>query len=265
MYFDFHTHSSFSDDSPTPLKAMLDRAVELHIGEIAVTDHYDPGYPDPEFPFELEFDKYHQALEKYQDEYAGRLKIAKGIEIGIQSDQIDAARKAAQAYDYDYIIGSFHCALGEPLYEGHFYDGKTPVQAFRDYFEYIYDNLKVYKDYCCAGHLNLVARYSDQESPAFKEYADIVEAILRMIIEDGKGIELNTSSWRYNMAETCPSKEILEMYRDLGGEIITTGSDAHTPDKITDHFEAAYEYLKSLGFRYVCTFSERKSEFHKLG
>jgi histidinol-phosphatase (PHP family) len=244
---------------------MLDQAAKLHLDEIAVTDHYDPGYPDKEFPFELEFDKYHEALEKYSDEYEGRLMIAKGIEIGLQTDQIDAARKAAGAYDYDYIIGSFHCALGEPLYQGHFYDNKTTIQAFRDYFTYMYDNFKNFKDYCCAGHLNIVARYCEKESPAFGEYADIVEEILRMIIEDGKGIELNTSSWRYKMAETCPSKEILTMYRDLGGEIITTGSDAHTPDKIADHFETAYEYLKSLGFRYICTFSHREPEFHKLG
>ena len=244
---------------------MLDQAAKLHLDEIAVTDHYDPGYPDKEFPFELEFDKYHEALEKYSDEYEGRLKIAKGIEIGLQTDQIDAARKAAGAYDYDYIIGSFHCALREPLYQGHFYDNKTTIQAFRDYFTYMYDNFKNFKDYCCAGHLNIVARYCEKESPAFSEYADIVEAILKMIIEDGKGIELNTSSWRYKMAETCPSKEILTMYRDLGGEIITTGSDAHTPDKIADHFETAYEYLKSLGFRYICTFSHREPEFHKLG
>ena len=125
MLFDYHTHSAFSDDSDTPLKDMLDQACRLGLSEIAVTDHFDPGYPDPEYPFELAFDEYHRTLEQYQKDYEGRLQIVKGIEMGIQHDQLDRCARAAQAYDYDYIIGSFHCALGEPLYQGRFFEGKT--------------------------------------------------------------------------------------------------------------------------------------------
>ncbi len=264
MFFDYHTHSSFSDDSDTPLKDMLTQAAKLGLGGIAVTDHFDPGYPDPEFPFELEFDAYHKALEEARREYEGRLPIARGIEIGIQSTQLDRCREAAGAYDYDYIIGSFHCALGEPLYQGHFYDDKTSKQSFRDYFEYMYRCLREYKDYCCLGHMNLVSRYNEGDTPAFGDYGDICEEIFRMIIPEGKGIELNTSSFRYQMSETCPSEDILKMYRSMGGEIITMGSDAHTPDRIGDHFTYAAQYLQSLGFRYVCTFSQRKPSFIKI-
>ena len=261
MYYDYHTHSDFSDDSDTPLKDMINAAADSGITEIAVTDHYDPGYPDKDYPFELKFDDYQRALENYQKEYSDRIKIVKGIEIGIQHMELDNCRKAARSYDYDYIIGSFHCALGEPLHAGHFFDGKTPEQSFEDYFTYMYDNLKVYKDYCCLGHLNLVARYSQSE-PDFKKYSDICEAVLKLAIEEGKGIELNTSSFRYNMKNTCPSEDILRMYLNLGGEIITTGSDAHTVDKLADQFKYAYGYLESLGFKYICTFRKREPLFH---
>ncbi|MCI8284939.1 MAG: histidinol-phosphatase HisJ family protein [Firmicutes bacterium] len=263
MFYDYHTHSSYSDDSDTPLKEMLDQAVKLGVAEIAVTDHFDPGYPDRDYPFELKFDKYHTALESAQAEYEGKLRIVKGIEIGIMDDQLDRCRAAAKSYDYDYIIGSFHCALQEPLYNGHFFDGKSPKQAYIDYFTCVYDNLKVYKDYCNLGHMNIVARYCEG-APDFKDYSDICEAILKMIIEDGKGIELNTSSFRYNMSCTCPSEEILRLYLSLGGEILTMGSDAHTPDKIADHFEFAAEYLRSLGFKYLTTFKGRKPSFEVL-
>lgn len=264
MYYDYHTHSSFSDDSDTPLADMLEQALKCGIREIAVTDHFDPGYPDPEFPFELDFDTYHKTLEAYQPVYAKRgLRIARGIEIGIQHDQLERCRQAATAYDYDYIIGSFHCAMSEPLYQGHFYDGKTAKEAFRDYFRYMYDNLKVYKEYCNIGHMNLVARYADATAD-FRDYGDIVEEILKMIIADGKGIELNTSSFRYKMDCTCPSEEILRMYRELGGEILTIGSDAHTPDKLTDHFDYAVEYLQSLGFKYLASFASRRPSFVRL-
>ncbi len=263
MLYDYHTHSSFSDDSDTPLRDMLDQACRLGVSEIAVTDHFDPGYPDPEFPFELDFDEYHRTLEECCSEYENRIRIVRGIEIGIMEDQLDRCQKAADSYNYDYIIGSFHCALEEPLYNGHFYDDKMPEQAFCDYFTYVYDNIRNFSDYSCLGHLNLVSRYADEDAD-FGVYGDIVETIFKYIIPQGKGIELNTSSFKYGMRCTCPSEEILRMYRDMGGEIITIGSDAHTPDRICDHFSYASEYLKSLGFRYISTFRDRRPSFVKL-
>ena len=171
MFYDYHTHSSFSDDSPAPIEEMLNEAVRIGLAGIAVTDHFDPGYPDNAFPFELDFEKYHKTLEKYQLEYADRLQIAKGIEIGIQHDQLERCTQVAQAYDYDYIIGSFHCAYGEPLYEGHFFDEKSAKQSYIDYFTYMYDNFKHYNEFCNVGHMNLVARYCTEKAPAFSEYS----------------------------------------------------------------------------------------------
>ena len=108
-----------------------------------------------------------------------------------------------------------------------------------------------------------VSRYADEDAD-FRDYGDLVEMIFKKIIPEGKGIELNTSSFKYNMRCTCPSEEILRMYRQMGGEIIVIGSDAHTPDRITDHFDYASEYLKSLGFRYLSTFRHKKPSFVKL-
>lgn len=263
MFCDYHTHSAFSDDSEAPLTAMLDQAVSIGLEEIAVTDHFDPGYPDPEFPFELDFFAYHEALEKNQELYRDRIRIVKGIEIGILDTELDRCAEAAGSYDYDYIIGSFHCAMGEPLHNGHFYDDKSPKEAFRDYFRYVADNIRKFDGYSCLGHLNLVSRYAEEDAD-FKEYGDIVEEIFRIIIPQGKGLELNTSSYKYGMRCSCPSEEILRMYRQMGGEIITIGSDAHTPDRIADHFAEAAEYLRFLGFRYTSVFRNRKPDFVKL-
>ena len=99
MFYDYHTHSFFSDDSETPLTLMLDAGVKNGLIQMAVTDHFDPGYPDPDYPFELNFPLYHEELEKKQEQYRNRLKVVKGIEIGIQHDQLDRCREAARAYD----------------------------------------------------------------------------------------------------------------------------------------------------------------------
>lgn len=263
MFYDYHTHSFFSDDSDTPLTLMLDAGVKAGLAEMAVTDHYDPGYPDAEFPFELPFEEYHRELEKKQEEYSGRIRLVKGIEIGIQHDQLEKCRKAARSYDYDYIIGSFHCACAEPLYNGHFFDGKSARQIYEDYYSYVLANLREYDDFCNLGHLNIIDRYAPEIAP-FEVYSDLVEEILRHLIENGHGIELNTSSFRYNMAETCPSEKMLRLYRSLGGEIITTGSDAHYPEHVAYNFKFACEYLESLGFRYLASYRQRKPDFIPL-
>ena len=97
-----------------------------------------------------------------------------------------------------------------------------------------------------------------------KPFDDIIEAILKEAINDGKGIEVNTSCYRYNLPDLTPSKHILTMYKDLGGEIITTGSDSHNPSQIAYKFDYIYSYLESIGFKYVCAFDKMKPQFIKI-
>ena len=78
-----HTHTGFSDDCDVPMADMLAAAYSSGIETLAVTDHYDPGYPDPEFPFIPDFPAYHEALTKYRSEYSGRMEILAGLETGI--------------------------------------------------------------------------------------------------------------------------------------------------------------------------------------
>ena len=121
--------------------------------------------------------------------------------------------------------------MNEEDANGNFFDGKSPRRVYEDYYTYVYNNLKKYDDFCNLGHLNIIDRYAPEIAP-FDTYSDIIEAILKHLIETGHGIELNTSSFRYDMKETCPSEAILRLYRTLGGEIITTGSDAHCPEHV---------------------------------
>jgi len=126
------------------------------------------------------------------------------------------------------------------------------------------NSLKVYKDYDVLGHFNIIDRYSDQ-IPESNLYMEIVEAILRIIIDYGKGIEINTSSFRYGMGDrTTPAKEILQLYKDLGGEIITIGSDAHKTRDVGYMYDHALQMIKSAGLKYLTTFDQRKPNFIKI-
>ncbi len=263
--YDYHTHSFFSDDCSTPMNDMIDAAWKLGIKEIAVTDHYDPDYADQNFPFELDFSDYHKALREAKEKYKDTIKVLKGIEIGIQhGETMEKCIRTAREFDYDFIIGSFHCADGSALYETEFFDGRSAEDSYIVFYSYMLDCLMKYKDYDVIGHFNVIDRYAER-IPSSSVYMDLVKDIFKNIIADGKGIEINTSSFRYGMGErTTPTKKMLQLYKDLGGEIITIGSDSHRPEDLGDHFKTAAEMLKAAGFRYLTTFDQRKPDFVNL-
>lgn len=265
---DYHIHTSLSDDSNIPYHVMLEQACRLGLKEIAITDHDDPEYPDEIYPFALDYNSYHQMLEQAEKEFYKKIIVKKGLELGIQKIAIQQCRERANSYPYDFIIGSFHTGCGLLLDTGDFYEGRTGLEIHEAFYTDVFQCLTEMKDYSVVGHLNIVDRYLHNLRPKEeinpKGAMEYIEEILKMVIYDGKGIELNTSSFRYNLPILTPSVEILQMYFDLGGEIITLGSDAHSPDYIADHFEYACEVLSSIGFRYVSTFREQKPDFIKI-
>ncbi len=260
--YDYHTHSSFSDDCSTPMEEMIEAACGIGLREIAVTDHFDPDCPDLNYPLELDFPGYHRALNDAKESFSGRIKVLKGIEIGIQhGDIMEKCKARAREFDYDFIIGSFHYAEGYELYGRAYYENRSAENAYIAYYTYIRECLQQYKDYDVVGHMNFIDRYSDR-IPAPSVYMDLAEEILKLVIADGKGIEINTSSFRYGMGErTMPTKEILKLYSELGGEIVTIGSDAHRTEDLGYGFDFALEMIKSAGLRYLTTFDQRKPNF----
>ncbi|MDD2216110.1 MAG: histidinol-phosphatase HisJ family protein [Eubacteriales bacterium] len=263
--YDYHTHTNFSEDGRAPMTEMICAAVKAGLKEIAITDHYDPDYPDPNWPSNLDLESYHKEMEDTSSRYKEKIKLIKGIEIGIQHGKtLDKCRKVVTSYNYDFVLGSFHCAEGFDLAFGGFFDHRSVEEATVAFYQYNYDCLSVYDDYDVLGHINVVDRYGPY-IPASNSYMDILSEVLSLLISKGKGIEINTSSFRYGMGEhTTPTEEMLKRYQELGGEIITIGSDAHAPEHLGYGLEWGYEKLKSVGFRYVTTFNQRQPNFIKL-
>ena len=85
----------------------------------------------------------------------------------------------------------------------------------------------------------------------------------RIVIAKGKGMEINTSGVD-RAGDFLPSAAFLKRYKELGGEIVTLGSDAHAPDRVGQYASEAMAILKDI-FGYVCTFADRKPIFHKIG
>lgn len=255
--YDYHTHTDFSDDSATPMNEMLEAAIAMGMKEIAITDHYDPDYPDPNFPFEVDFPSYHRALTAAEEIYGSRLGVIKGLEIGIQhGETLEKCKAAAISFPYDFLIGSFHSFDGVDLYTAPYHEMEDSL-ILPAYYSYVHDCLRNYTDYDVLGHLNVIDRYLSI-IPDYTLAGDEIDAILRLLADEGKGIEINTSSWRYGMGDrTHPTLPMLRRFRDLGGEILTIGSDAHRPEDLGSRFEDAVEMAVAAGFRYFATYRNR--------
>lgn len=264
MYYDYHMHSNFSNDSIASMEDMINKSIELGVREICFTDHMDFDV-DTDYGPIIDLNNYFNKLELLKNKYQDKIIIKKGLELGLQKQIVNQCSEVVKSNLFDFIICSIHSIEKKDLYFGHFFKDKTQHEAYEKYYNELYTVVKNYKDYSVLGHLDLIKRYGDYDKLLDdKLFSDIIETILKQVIYDGKGIELNTSCYRYNLPDLTPSRYILNMYKELGGEIITTGSDSHTPSQIAFKFDYIYYYLKEIGFKYVCSFDKMNPQFIKI-
>ena len=266
---DYHLHSSFSGDSDTPMEEMILQGIQIGLTRMCFTEHHDLDYPptelDPEGKFELNPDAYLYDLLRLKEKYAEQITLLFGVELGMQPHISKENAAFAKAHDYDFIIASSHICNGKDPYLSSFFEGRSQEEAYTEYFESILENLKFYSNFDVYGHLDYVVRYgpTKDEGYSYEAYCDIFDRILERLISMEKGIEINTSGLK-SLRDTNPCIGVIRRYRELGGEIITVGSDAHVPKQIAFCFDRAADILKDCGFKYYTTFEKRSPSFHKL-
>lgn len=261
MNADYHVHTNFSCDSNAVMEDYIKQALLLNINEICFTDHTDYGNSGCVI---CDYKNYFKEIKRLKEKYANKIKIKQGMEFGMQAHHKDYFENVFKKYPFDFIIMSFHLVEDKDLWDRSFQYGKTQAQYNRRYYEEIYNTVKAYNNYSILGHLDLIRRYDDFGEYPFEHSKEIIEKILVHIIEHEKGIELNTSSFRYNLKDLMPSKDILKFYKELNGEIITIGSDSHNVKHLGYKIKDMKEFLKSIGYKYFTTFDKMKPIFHKL-
>lgn len=276
MFCDYHTHTVFSDDSNYPMEECVKDAISLRIKEICFTDHVDYGvkYDLKDFkPEEVEgkvlnvdFEKYFPEIERVKELYKGKISIKTGLEFGVQKHTIPQYEELFKKYPFDFIIMSVHEIDNKELWNHSFQDGKTEAEYYSLYFENIYYLVQNFHNYSVLGHLDLLKRYDEKDGyNPFIENKEIITKILKYIIADGKGIDLNTSTKKYHLDDLMPSRDILRLYLELGGEILTIGSDSHCKKDLTNsHIEELKQELREIGFKKFCTFEKMQPTFHEL-
>lgn len=263
---DCHVHTKISHDGISTINEYLDIATEKGIDEITFTEHYDI-YDGLKTSLKtLDVDYYKKEYLKHKND--SKLKTNFGIEIGLQPDTVEQIKDMVKKYPFDFIIGSSHITCKKDMaMDKSFFEGYTRKEAYSRYFREVLENIKLYDDeFDVYGHLDYVVRYGgyDNKKIDYEEFREVLDEILINLIKKEKGIEINTSGIRYGLGNPHPNIEILKRYKELGGKIITIGSDAHKVEDLGSYFDLAYDILEDVGFDEIAVFHNRKPSFIKI-
>lgn len=260
---DMHMHSSFSMDSEARPEEMIEAAITDGLEYICLTDHYDKDNFDWGDEGIFDAEEYFKVMPELQENYRDQIGIGIGVEIGLQPYLKEFYREFAKKYPFDFIIGSVHSVRRVDVATKKMFKENVDEKAYRIYLEEMLKNVEEIKDFDVLGHLDYMVRYSKQGVKSYRceDYMDITDEIFKILIDEGRGIELNMSGFKYGLSQSHPHPELLKRYRELGGEILTIGSDGHEPKHIAYDFHRAKDILENCGFRYYTQFKQRKPFF----
>ena len=262
--FDLHTHCTLSFDGKSSAEDMVLRAVTLGIRHYALTDHIDLGdHPDKDFDLEATVNGAREQLPALQKKYADRITLLYGVELGQAVHDRETAEKLLSENDYDFVIGSTHFIRGyEDFY---FLDYKdTDVNELLGlYFDELLETAE-WGRFDSMGHITYPLRYITGDHGIevdLSRYRSVIDEILRTLIKNGRGMEINTSGLRQKYGKTFPDADIVKRYREFGGEILTIGSDAHCTDDLGKGIAEGIKLAKDIGFDKIAYYKRRKVHF----
>ena len=259
MYLiDYHIHSNNSFDSKEAVSAICEAAIEKGINEICFTEHFAVKEGIKSYGF-LNLKKYSDEIKECREVFKDKLIIRAGIEICEPHENEEELRAILENIPFDFILGSVHnfdYNVGLIAYMS----SHSKEESYSRYFEEV-NKVCTSPHIDVVAHLDLMKRYAfnTHGNYDFNEYKEKIEEVLKNIIKAGKGIEVNTSTLRGMVNETMPSIDILKMYYDLGGEIITVGSDAHKAEDVGADIKESIDVLKNIGFKNIYTFQNRQA------
>lgn len=262
--YDYHIHSEYSMDSNTPMEDIIKSAIEKNLKAICITDHVDLGSGIDNVDHSFDTKAYFKHIDSLKEKYADEVELFAGVELGMQTHVIEKSNAFIEESEnfrkFDYILMSIHGVNEKDIAMDRFTDGLDPLEALKSYYEAMYACVKDFDNFDMLGHIDYIDRYFSNfdEIPDFESYKAYVEPVLKVLIEKDKGMEINTAGLRYNLGYFHPKLEILKMYKDLGGTVLTLGSDSHTPETLSFAYDEIVSAIKEIGFDSLYIFKERK-------
>ena len=256
--YDYHMHSTVSFDAKDTGLAMALAAKEWGVKEICFTDHIDY---TPEMDMVFDTAVYNAAYDNLE---VPGLLIRRGMEFGLTPDNAGQLKTDLGRRHFDFVLGSVHLVEGLDVYLEPYWADKTYDEAIRLHLETTLECVRAHEDYDVLGHLTFIAKCGANPRKELLRYADhksIMDEIMLELVKRGKGMELNTSGID-RCGGSLPTLDYFQRFYDLGGRIVTVGSDAHDVARVGQYTHEMTAELKKI-FGYVCTFEDRKPIFHR--
>ncbi|MBC8558616.1 histidinol-phosphatase HisJ family protein [Fumia xinanensis] len=266
---DCHNHSIYSFDAVDTVEAMCLRAEELGLTAFALTDHSDLNGKNLTECIETvgqSVDK----VEQFRSTHSLQCELLTGLELGEAVDYPKDAKVMVKLRSYDVIIGSYH---NSPNGEDYYY---IDVQKMSDmeirtslqgYFQKLIETVQN-TELDVLAHITYPLRYvvGDQGRRIFlSDYEEQLHLLLTSIINRGIALEVNTSGLRQKIGEPLPNKTILQKYRELGGTMVSLGSDSHNTRDLAKGIKECTQLLSELGFTNITYFRQRQPVFVPIG
>ncbi len=269
---DYHTHCNFSTDSDSTANSMVLGAIEKGLTHFCLTDHMDLDYPNTtkEQPlFEFHPKNYFETLTPLQELYKDKLEFSIGIEFGLRPNRTDlnnAMYQLLAEYPFDFALGSIHLLDNEdPYYESYWNGHTSSKNILINYFNHLLHSIQQFDGFDSLGHLDYIIRYIPNfcgtKDYSYKEYKEVIDEILKLLIQKNKALEINTKGLISGLSCFHPKLEILTHYLELGGTLLTIGSDAHNPNAIATEFKQTEELLRSCGIKGYYIYKNHQPHF----
>ena len=264
---DYHCHTEISRDSTAPYYDMVMAEYGAGVRRLCITDHCDTvDWHTLEFypPCRDVARKELEAYEKYRPLLPADLELRMGMELAELIFHPELAEELAGYPWLDFILGSYHITREYGDYHEQDYSDPAFCRELLDIYLRDIQRVADMNYFDVMAHIGYIRRYASYQGVdtglTLAEHGERIEHLFKTLIQNGKGIEINCSGLRDGCGP-FPSEEILRLYRALGGEIVTIGSDAHRPAVAAKCLDQGLEVLKACGFRYITVFTKRKPSF----
>lgn len=259
---DLHMHTSSSFDGNYSALEMTESAVANSLATIAFTDHFDVDFYERHNLGVRQQTSYEDILSVVES-CSDKIRILRGIEMGQPTYDVELTEKSLARYEYDFVIGSIHNLRNMPDFGDLDYKSMTEERIYELLGEYFNEMLLLAKwnGFDTLAHLTYPMRYivqAGRNEIELSRFDGIVDEIFATLIKNGKALEINTSGLRQPIGKTMPTENYVRRYRELGGELLTLGSDAHFTEHVGAGIDEGYAIAERCGFEFVTYFIDRK-------
>ncbi len=260
MRVDYHVHTEFSNDCNVPMRAQCQSAINAGIQQIAFTEH-EENNPKEYLPFSFDHPAYLHELQRCRAEFGDRLTLRAAIEISEPHRYAVETGRVLRRHPWDFVLGSLHWIDADTNTNAReFFTRYGDWRAsFRAYFREML-NLARHGDFDILAHMDYPARYSRPycgDDYDIREYEPEIRPVLQALIERGKGMEINTGSLRKRLPAACPPQSVVNWYHEMGGTLLTVGSDAHRAIDVGADIPTALNMARAEGFTHIAVYDRR--------